>query len=478
MSSARITVLSKADIEFVHQRTLWILKDPGILVGSPAALDLLKAHGASVQRESMRARLPERMVTEALERVPKRVTLASRDPKKDMVAPKKDGPPFMATNGTAVYVRDMESGGMRASTADDLRTFMVLCDAMDSLDYVWPIVTAGDAPQRSHSLTELSISLMNTTKHVQGEAMSAEEARAEIEVGAAIAGGREELAERPLFSVIQCPICPLEFEKGLVEAVIEFAKAKIPVVSMSMALLGLTSPVTLAGTIAIVNAENLASFVVSQMARAGAPVIYSSESTSPNLMSGEIHYGAVEQALTAAAAAQMAQHYGVPSMVGAFCAGIAGSSPGINVDPSELAFTCATTLTCTDFASGIGGLDQAKGAALEQVVIDCDVWETVRELRKDFEMNDERLALDLIRSVGPGGNFLKELHTAKNMRQELFAPPKEKADVYSMYRLNRDQKELVTSARKRAKHILATHTPPQISPEVRSKIQQILKAHQ
>lgn len=473
-----MTALSQSDIDFVHQRTLEILADPGIMVRSPAVLELLRTSGATVEKKLMRARLPEQMVQDALGRLPKRVTLGSRDPRKGMVAPRASGPPFMATNGTAVYVVDSNTGEKRPSTGEDLRTFMVLCDAMDPLDYVWPIVTAGDAPPRFHSLHELAISLMNTSKHVQGEALSAEEARAEIEVGAAIAGGRGELAGRPLFSVIQCPICPLEFEQGSVEAVVEFAKAGIPVVSMSMALMGMTSPVTLAGTMAIVNAENLASFVISQTARPGAPVIYSSESTSPNLLTGEIHYGAVEQAITAAAGAQMARSYGVPSMVGGFCMGISGSSPGINVDPAELAFNFATVLSQTDFASGVGGLDQAKGAALDQVVIDCDVWETLRELRKDFVLDKDRVALDLIRSVGPGGNFLKEIHTARNMRRELFAPTKQKADIYSTYRLDTDQKQMVEAARARAKKILETHRPEHVAPEARRSIQRILKEHQ
>ncbi len=478
MSSARITVLSGSDIDFVHQRSLDILHDPGILVRSKTALSLLEAHGATVDKKLMRAHLPERLVNDALHRLPDKVLLASRNPSQDMSAPRASGPPFMATNGTAVFVRDIDTGDSRASTAEDLRKFMVVCDAMESLDYVWPIVTAGDLPPKGHSLAELAISLLNTTKHVQGEAMSAEEARAEVQVGAIIAGGEDELRERPLFSVIQCPICPLEFEGGSVDAVIEFAKAGIPVVSMSMALPGLTSPVTLAGTIAVVNAENLASFVISQMAEAGAPVVYSSESTAPNLRTGEIHYGAVEELLTSAAATQMANRYGVPSMVGGFCASIAGPIPGITVDPSELVFNTATSFTGTDFASGVGGLDQAKGASLEQVVIDCDIWEMMKQARKEFAMNDERLALDVIRSVGPGGSFLKELHTVKNMRKELFAPSKEKADIYSMYALNKDQTQIIASAKKRVKEILRTHRPEPVHEKERSKIDEIMRRHQ
>lgn len=477
MAVAQISILSRQDIESVHQKTLEILESPGVMVRSEKALRVLEEGGARIDWKSMRASIPESLVKETVKRLPKTIKLCSRNPKQDMAAP-KEGPPYMATNGTAVYVTDIATGARRTSTGKDLKDFMVLCDAMEPLDYVWPIVTAHDAPDATHALSELTIALTSTTKHVQGEAMSAEEARGEIEVGAAIAGGTDELAKRPLFSVIQCPICPLEFEKGSVEAVMEFAKAGIPVVSMSMALCGLTSPVTLAATTAIVNAENLASFAISQLTKPGAPVVYSSESTSPNMRTGEIHYGALEEILIAAAVAQMAKHYGAATMVGGFGVGLGGESPGIYLDPAELIFTSMTSMALTDFGSGIGGLDQAKGAALEQIVIDCDIWEQVREMRKEVAFDEAHFVTDMIKRVGPGGSFLKEVHTVRNMKKELFLPTPEKADIFGLYRLDKDKKGMVENARKRVKRTLATHEPEQVDSDVKAKIDRVLKKYQ
>jgi trimethylamine--corrinoid protein Co-methyltransferase len=305
--------------------------------------------------------------------------------------------------------------------------------------------------------------------------MSAREARAEIEVGAAIAGGTDELARRPVFSVIQCPICPLEFEAGSIEATMEFARAGIPVVSMSMALVGMTSPVTLASTLAIVNAENLASFAISQMTKKGAPVVYSSDSTSPNMMTGEIHYGAVEELLIASAAAQMARSYGAVCMVGGFGVGLGGEVPGICLDPAELVYTTMTTAAQTDFGSGIGGLDGAKGASLEQVVIDCDLWAALREIRKVIGFDDARFALDLVRAVGPGGTFIGQAHTLKNMRSELFLPSPEKARSFEAYRLDRNHGDIVRSAAKRVEAILATHVPEPVDSDTKARVDEILE---
>jgi len=476
MGVAQISILSKDEIELVHAKTLKILEETGVSVQSRSALRALGNGGARIDEEPMRAWIPESLVNETIKKTPKGITLCARNPRQDMRVP-RPGPPFMATNGTAVYVPDASTGRRRATTGKDLRDFMVLCDALAPLDYVWPIVTAHDAPVETHALSELAISLENTTKHVQGEAMSEMEAKAEIEVASAIVGGPDRLAKRPIFSVIQCPICPLEFEKGSVEAVMEFARAGVPVVSMSMALCGLTAPVTLAGTIALVNAENLASFAISQMTKAGAPVVYSSESTAPDMRTGGIHYGSLEEVLIASAAAQMAKHYGVPSMVGGFSVGLAGETPGIHLNPAELVFTSMTSMTSTDFASGIGGLDQAKGAALEQVIIDCDMWEQVREMRKDVPLDEMRFVTDLIKQVGPGGTYLKAPHTARNMRSELFLPTGEKADIFAEYQLDRSQKDMVEQARVRARRILDKHVPEPVEKSVKEEIDGILNRH-
>jgi len=474
MARGQISILSGEDIASVHEHTVALLKDPGVAVHSEAALRVLEQGGAAVDRRRMRASLPEEMVDEVLSMVPKTVRLSGRTSKHDMVAPRA-GPPFMAVNGTAVYVTDLHTGEKRQSVGKDLKDFMVLADALDSVDYVWPIVTAHDGPERGRGLNDLVIALKNSTKHMQGEALSAEEARAEIQAGAAVVGGDEELAKRPVFSVIQCPICPMSFEKGSVEAVMEFALAGIPVVSMSMALCGLTSPVTLASTVAIVNAENIASFAISQMTKSGAPVVYSSESTVMNMVTGEIRYGSLEEVLIAAALGQMARHYSIPSMVGSFGAGLRGDSPGVNTEPAELIFSAMTTLSLTDFSSGLGGLDQAKGSSFEQLVIDADIWESIRDIRKEVLFDEEHYALDVIRAAGPGGSFLSAPHTVRNMRKELYLPSLEKSRMFDAYRLDREPAEIVRTAKQRAIDLLESHTPEPLDPGITRDLDALVK---
>ncbi|UCE45850.1 MAG: trimethylamine methyltransferase family protein [Methanobacteriota archaeon] len=473
MSVCQISILSEDDIERIHENTILVLEEVGVKVGSNKALEMLEHGGATVDPDIRTAYIEEHMVNDAVKSMPKEIRLCARNPAQDMQTPRKEYP-YMATNGTAVYVKDYGTGEKRMSMGKDLMDFSVLSDAIDSIDYVWPIVTANDGPEGGHALNDFVISLKGTTKHFQGEALSEKEARDMARVGSAVVGGEDELAKRPILSAIQCPICPLEFERGSVEATMEFARAGIPVVSMSMALCGLTSPVTLASTIAIINAENLASFVISQLAKPGAPVVYSSESTIMNMKTGEIKYGTMEEVILAAAAGQMAKHYGAPSMVGGFGVGLYDETHGVSSSMAEIAFSAMTNLTLTDFGSGIGGLDQAKGASLEQVVIDSDIWESLRSIRREVAFDEDHFAVSLIEEIGPGGTFLKAPHTVQNMRNELFIPSQDKAELYDLYRAASDQKKVVEQAGQRVKKILSEHRPEPLDGDVEKAVDSIM----
>ncbi len=417
IATARLRFLDRNEEELLHEKCLQILGDIGALVRSPSVLKLLEHSGAQVDHQKGIARIPEDMVHEALQKAPKRFRLCGRDPKRDLEVP-VDGPPLISTDGLSMYMTDLETGEKRAATRKDLADFARLADALEPVSFFWPQVTVSDVPQAAHTVHETWVSLQSCTKHVQGDAVTVEEARSQIRLASLVAGGEEELRKRPILSVTACPIAPLSFERGAVEAQVEYAKAGLPVSSMSMSLSGLSSPITLAGTIANANAENLASLVITQCAAPGAPHIYSSESTPMDPVLGKISYSAPEVPLLTAGLVQMARRYGLPCMVGQW--GVNGNEPGMPVSFSELYSIAVTTLAGTDMCSGMGGLEDAKGASLEQMVIDAALWEHCRALMRNFDVNEETIALDVIRSVGHGNTFIKHPHTRRNFRKELY----------------------------------------------------------
>lgn len=470
MAVARLRFLEKEEQELIHEQSLKCLNEIGVLVRSPSVLKILKDGGAEVDTKTGIAKIPENMVKEALSRAPKQIRMCARDPKHDMVVP-VSGPPYVATTGLAIYIRDMDTGEKRPSTRKDIADFIRLADGLSGVDFVWTTMTANDVPQATHGLHELWTAFQNTTKHVNGvSVMSAADSRKQVELAALIAGGMDALRKRPLFSVICCSIAPLSYEEGAVEGMVELSRHGIPIMSMSMSLSGGSSPVTIAGTITNANTENLASLVMTQFAAPKAPHIYCSSSAPINMRSGVINYMTAEQCIIAAGLGQMAQMYGLPCMVGDW--GVNDKeTPGIPHSFSEVMGVALSTMSGTDLISGIGGLDAVKGASFDQAVIESILWEDVKTFMRHFTISEETIALDVVKQVGHGNTFLMHPHTAKHFKKELLFRDEAKARWGKTY-----STDMVPEARMIAKSILKEHTVEPLDKDVLRKGNEILSA--
>jgi len=468
LAAARVKFLDKQEEDLVHQESLRCLSELGVMVWSPRVLKLLEDKGASVDNKKGVAMLPESMVKDAIKSAPKEIRLHARDPKHDLVLPVR-GAPHIATSGLAVYVIDPETHEKRNSTRKDIAAFGKLADATDAIGYFWPTVTATEVTDEAHSLHELWTALQNCTKHVQGVSiLSAEDIRTQIELGALVAGSKEELRKNPIFSVICCTIAPLSFEHKAVEGQVELAKGGIPVVSMSMSLAGMSSPVTIAGTILNANAENLASLVITQSASKGAPHIYSSESAPVDMTTGGINYFAPETPAINAALGQMAKRYGIPAMTGSW--GVGGDMPGLPESFMDIFGSCLLSMANTDIASGMGSIDSAKGASLEQAVIDAWLWEDVRPYLREFRVDRETFAFDVMKVVGHGGTFLTNPHTGRNFRKELHVGDKTKKGLHSIPR-----GKVAEEARAVVRKTLKEHTVPGLDSDIVRRGDDVIK---
>ena len=434
-------------------------------------LEILEKNGSSVDYDAMVAKIPEKVVDQALESVKKKFSLCARDPKLDLKIPTEIFP-WMTTSGLAVFVNDYEAGKYRESTRNDIAKFTRLGDAVDSLDYLWTALTATEVTPLAHGPHELWVTMQNTTKHVQGVTVqSAEDARVQIELAALIAGGKEELKKRPLFSVIACPIAPLTYEQGSIEAQVELARAGIPVASMSMSMGGVTSPITVAGMLVNVNTENLGSIVISQMAAPGAPHIYCSESAPMDLMTGSINYSAVEKSFLSIGSKQMADRYNLPSLVadGGWGRDIEGGIDGVMTPVTQLIGITGGS----DLVTGMGCVDSAKGISFEQFIIDSYMWDCSKQYLHEMEISEEKIGLDALKEVGHGHHFLTHPHTIKYLRGELTSWEGEKLDL-----LNMDKKEMPAEANRIMKNILDKHQVEPIADDLIEKGDAIIEKYE
>ncbi|OGS42207.1 MAG: hypothetical protein A3K67_02365 [Euryarchaeota archaeon RBG_16_62_10] len=471
MSRARLEFLSKEDIERVHATSIRILEEVGARVNSEHVTKMLVDAGASMRASGNRVLFPEELVRSSLRSAPKSFVLAGKDKSNDLNLPTEDRL-YLANGGEGIFIKDMISGESRYASTEDVLNFTVLTEEMPQIDLWWQMVGAIDQPPEKKYLIELSIAFANTNKHIQSMAGSGPEARKSIEMASLFTDGPEGLAKRPVLSTVLCPISPLTFEKGLAEAQIEFSRAGIPVVAMVAAVAGLTSPATLIGTIAQANAENLASLVISQVAKKGSPWVYSSDSSAGDLKIGSVNYGAFETFVMRAGSAQMARHYGLPSMM----AGVGLENQTLRMTDVEdgVPFMVIQSLIDSDLGSGIGGVDQAAGASYEQYIIDVWTWDLAKGFARPFETDDAAISFETIKAAALDGNFLSKRHTISSFRKEFYAISHPKA-VLTGSAGDRVPGALLKRARDEASRILAKPRKPLASRDQLEQMERIVK---
>jgi trimethylamine--corrinoid protein Co-methyltransferase len=458
MARAKMITMDQKEEDLIHEMSIKCLNEIGVCIHSEKVLKMLEEKGAAVNYDNMVAKIPETMVNEALQSAPSEFILYGRDSKHDIALP-IDGPPKCATSGLAVFISDLETGEERNATKDDLSKFIRLSDALDSIGYVWTSITLSDVPNMAHGAHEAWITLQNTTKHITSvSAQSARDALMQIELAALVAGGKENLKKKPILSVVVCPVAPLTFEKGAVEAQVEFAKAGIPISSMSMSMGGISAPVTVAGMISNNNTENLASLVITQTASPGAPHIYTVESTPMEMTTASVNYRAPELPFISNSGAQMARRYQLPCETGCF----GGSDKTIGMSKSYCE-TSTTTLSVmgTDLVSGLGGINNALANSYEQLVIDAYLWDCYQAFLKNQEITEEKIALDVVKEVGHGKTFLQHQHTFANFRKELTMWDKKKLAMQTTLSDN-----MVPEAKAIARDLIKHHVVPALDSKI------------
>ena len=464
---AILNFLTEDEIERIHEASLRILKETGVKIHSEKVRRLLAENGAEVSDTIVK--IPNSLIEEAIKRAPEGITLSARDPNCDLKIPSNDFP-FLATSGFSPFVTtNLETGERRKSTSSDLKDFAIISDYLDTVDYFSTIVIPGELPSQLQELHALAISLRNNRKHIQCSCVTEKTAQWQIRLASAIVGGEEELRKRPIFSTIHCPVAPLTFERDSSEAMVMLARAGIPTAPMTMVLATTTAPATMAGTLAVGNAEELASLAIVECANPGAPMIYASEAAPANMKTGQINYKAPEYPLICAGAAQMARFYKIPSLVAdVSLEEVASGLPSFERNVLRVAMSF---MSRTDLSAWLGSRDLALSASLDQLVLDAEACEHARAYLRRFEMNNDSLAFDIIHKVGPGGHFLGEKHTIEHFRREIWS--RELSDTFI---LNPETKgSFVEKARAKVKEILSAYRVPLTKEDVHKEMEQILR---
>ncbi len=308
-----VEVFTKDELDDIHWATVEVLEKAGLWVEDDEALDLFADGGCKVDRAERKVRIPQHVLEETISWAPSKVVLCGRTPDKDVVL---EGRRVTYTNfAEGVKAVDPYTGELRSTTKKDVGDLAKLVDALDDIEVYTVAVTANDVPPEVAEAHLIEATLLNTTKPICSLALGHHGAELTIDAAAAVVGGRDKLAERPMLEFLSCPVSPLKLMAEFTGCMISAARAHVPAMPLSMAMSGGSAPVTLAGTLVTHNAEVLGGVVLTQLAEKGCPVIYGSSTTAFDLQRATASVGTPELALISAAVPALARYYLLPSYV-------------------------------------------------------------------------------------------------------------------------------------------------------------------
>jgi trimethylamine---corrinoid protein Co-methyltransferase len=444
--------LSEEGIERIHAASLRVLEETGVEVTDPEAHGIFVEGGASAEGD--RIRIPERMVERALETVPHRLLLYGRREGTELDL--GGSRVHMGTGGMGVNVLDLDSGAARQSELRDTIQIARIVDALPNIEFFVRPLEAHDVPSEISDLNRIYGALTETGKHIMGGVWSVQAARDVIRVASLVAGGEDALRERPLVSfIVSWMVSPLRYNSEAMPILTEVCRRGMPVALSSAPMTGTNAPVTLAGTLVLLNAEELSGLVYTQLVNPGTPILYGAVPSAADLRTGAFLCGAAEFGLLNAAAAQLAQYYELPLYN-------SGGTTDSKLPDFQAGYEKALTLVLSAMAGAnyihhaAGIIDSLMTVAYEQYVLDDEVIGAVRRIMRGIEIDDDRLAVDVIDQVGPGANFLAEEHTLRYMRSEFFYAPLASRGMRAMWEEagGLDARE---RGRRRAREILESH---------------------
>lgn len=467
----QLEILSPAAVRRLHEATLEVIETVGVRFPSPVALDIWQARGATVDRDTSIVRVPGHVIDAALQTAPPAYTLAARDPARDL--PLDGHHVHLGTDGCGIEVLDPWTGERRRSELHDVEDIARVADALDEIAFHWVAVSAQDRPPETRALEELFAVWRNSSKHVQSESIvTPEETRTAIAMAAAIAGGHEALRARPVLSLMQCTISPLAQDGGAIEAALVAAEHGIPVGFMTMASCAFSGPATVAGSLVVGNAEVISAMALMQLAYPGSPVYYAAAQTAMDLRSGAYTGGGPEDFLFGAATNALADFYHVPLSMGAYATGAKRPDWQAGVENSMSAFMAS--IVGSDMLLGAGLLHGSRIWSYEQLILDTEIDRIVRAVLRGMPWDDASLALDVIREVGPGGEYLTAAHTRAHMR-ELWQARFMDRRPYGQWEADPDA--MHHAALERARTLLRDHEPPRLDPALEAELARMIGAH-
>ena len=459
-------VLSEDQLHDIHEASMEILLRTGVRIHSGEAVQLLRQAGAFVEDDDL-VKIPGQLIDWAVGVAPSNIPVFDRNGEPAMQLGRRRT--YFGTGSDTVSVSDPHSGDRRPPLLADVADFARLCDALKHIDFVMCMGIASDVGPETAELRHFHAMVSNTVKPIVYTATTLDMAERTLDMAEAVAGGAEGFRQRPFAIMYIEPISPLVFTGESMEKLLYAAGKGIPSIFMSGMLHGASGPITVAGSLALANAESLAGVLIAQLKRAGAPVISGGGVLSFDMATTIACYGSPEFMLSAAAIAEIARHYGLPSW------GYAGCSESKVFDEQAASdaaqWILMAALSGSNLVHDVGYLESGRTSSYDMLVFSDEMIGKTRHILEGIRVDADTLAVDVVESVGPGGSFLPEEHTLRNFRSAWF-PTLEDRNRLEQW-IERGSTNMRQRVNAKVRHLLETRRPAPLDPALDEQLRAV-----
>ncbi len=468
--STKIQVLTDADKNQLHERTLKILERTGVRVDTELGREQLRKAGAEVDQNTKVVRFPRSFVETSLKQCPRDFSLGARRPGWDVEM--NAGECTLLIDGSAMGVLDRVTGERKPGTTEHWLNATRLIDAIDEIGVYWEMLDTGIAdPSILDEVRHWRTLFKNFSKHVQHGILDAALAPWYKEVLQVIFGDIDTIRRDHPISFLLNPQSPLVIEGPYTDAYLAMIGWDIPAAIMPMPLMGATAPGSLISTLLLANCEILSTLCLVQAAEPGAPVIYAPTLASINPRTGMYEGGAIEQGLMNTAGIEMGRYYGLPVLG----SGMGSGCYALGIQSTyEVALNAVLPLLARpDILVGPGSLGSSTIFSYEKVIIDVEIYRLIRRYYAGIQTDEPMWLEEVIEKVRPGGDFLGETTTRSFMHSEEWLKPT--LGTHNSYDgwVKDGRPDLLDEARDKVDQLLAEHQPLALSEEAERELDRI-----
>ena len=409
-----MTVLTPGQIEQIHSFSLEILARVGVRVDSSLSLDYF-ARSSGAHLHGNQVRFSPELVEWALKSSPASFDIFDRHG--DKAFRPGDGTPHFGVGVTNLYYQDPQTNQLTGFKRQHMALGTRLAHHLPAFDLVSTIGIIGDVPPGTDDLYAVLEMVANTTKPLVILNSDTQQFIPSINLLEHLLG---DLSARPFVIPYFNPVTPLIINKDTGDKMIIAIQRGLPIIYSNYSMAGTTTPITAAGTLALLNAELLAGLVLSQLIRQGAPIILGSLPAFFDMKSMTDFYDP-QTILINAACAEMMDYYHIPH------AGTSGSGLGWGADLPSAGMQWLNHITNSLGKTGlvpfVGSSLGSKAFSPASVVHANDIILQARRFTAGFHLNEQTVNIDEMETIGSGGNYLMAKTTRANYRNAYYTSP-------------------------------------------------------